>query len=83
MATLTYEVNEFVCPVGQEAFRYGDGEYACGSRWVRAAVAAALLGITPWRMWAAISGDAAPTDWRGWVSLDWVEGILRTRERAS
>jgi len=78
---MRFEVHEFVCASGLEEFAYGAGRYRCGSRWVRPAAAAGLLGITPWRMWAAVAGESVPVDWRGWVSLDWVEGLLRTRAR--
>ena len=77
------DVHTFVCGVGADVFRQGGEEYPCGSRWVRMRDAAVLLGRDPQALVNAIGAGAVPTDWRGWVSLDWVEGILKARERAA
>lgn len=74
------EKHTLVCGLGMDAFVHAGREWPCGSRWVRPRDAALLMAVEPAALEA--QGEGVPRDWRGWVSLDWVEGILAARGRA-
>jgi len=77
------EVRLLVCPPGAEVFRTAaaDGEWPCDSEWIRYSAAASLLGVAPYRVYLARRRGGVPVNHEGWISLDWVRGILRARGR--
>ena len=79
------EVRTLLCRAGAATYRTAgaEGEWPCNSEWVRYSAAARLLGISPYRMYLARKRGGVPVNHEGWVSLDWVRGILRARARAA
>lgn len=75
-------VRELVCAAGQDVFLLPGGAWPCGARYISSANAARMLGVSRITMHRHMASGGVPLDpWR-WVSLDWVQAILRMRKEA-
>lgn len=74
-------IDTLVCVEGLEVFQHPSGDYPCDSRWVDLKDAERLLGVADGVLSEMAIDRRVPTDWRGWVSLDWVEKLIDLRKR--